>query len=131
VSGVDDVAGKGPCRYCSPRHRMPVYSREEGSQCVSAVDDVAWRALSARPHLASPSPPGVRASIIRGAHSSTSRLNVTTFRGILWVVSVTKTAQVEVKSGRSEAPANNLARPTALPIPLGGGIMRGRMSSEI
>jgi len=31
----------GPARYCSPRHRKPFESRNEGSQCVS----MTWRAI--------------------------------------------------------------------------------------
>jgi len=31
---MDDVAGIGPGRYCSPRHRMPFNSRNVGSKCV-------------------------------------------------------------------------------------------------
>jgi len=37
----------------------------------------------------------------RGLHSSTLRLNVSTFCGIYWVASVTQTAQIEVRSGRA------------------------------
>ena len=40
------VAVKGPGRYCSPRHRMPFKSRNEGSDCVS----MKWPAISARPY---------------------------------------------------------------------------------
>jgi len=39
VSRVDDVADGGPSRYCSPRHWMPFYSIEEGTN--SRVNDVA------------------------------------------------------------------------------------------
>ena len=35
---MDDVTGKVPSRYCSPRHRMPIYPIDEGS---NALDDVA------------------------------------------------------------------------------------------
>ena len=35
----------GPGRYCSPRHRMPSNSRNEGSQCVS----MTWRGIFACP----------------------------------------------------------------------------------
>ena len=42
---VDDVAGNNPGRYRSPRYRMPVLSRHEGSKCVS----ITWRAIPARP----------------------------------------------------------------------------------
>jgi len=31
----------GPPKYCLPRHRMPVNSRNEGSKCVS----ITWRAM--------------------------------------------------------------------------------------
>ena len=34
---VDDVAGNGPGIYCSPRHRMPFNSRNEGSKRVLAT----------------------------------------------------------------------------------------------
>jgi len=35
----------GPARYCSPHHRMPLNSRNEGSKCVS----IMWQATSSRP----------------------------------------------------------------------------------
>ena len=35
----------GPARCCSPRHRMPFSSRNEGLKCVS----MTWRAISGRP----------------------------------------------------------------------------------
>jgi hypothetical protein len=39
---VHDVAANGPgrCFSCSPRHSMPLNSRDEGSECVS----ITWRA---------------------------------------------------------------------------------------
>ena len=36
---VDNVAGCAPCRYCSPHHRMPFDSRNEGSKRAS----MTWR----------------------------------------------------------------------------------------
>jgi len=33
-NALRDVAGKGPGRYCSSRHRMPFNSTDEGSQSV-------------------------------------------------------------------------------------------------
>ena len=36
----------GPRRYCSPRHRVSLNSRNEGSKCVSRT----WRALSGAPY---------------------------------------------------------------------------------
>ena len=36
---VDDVAGDGPGRYCSPRHRMPFNSTKRWFEM--RVDDVA------------------------------------------------------------------------------------------
>jgi len=47
---------------------------------------------------------GPRAPFIRGIHSSTFRLDVSTLCGICWVVSVRKAAQVELRSGRVEPP---------------------------
>jgi hypothetical protein len=41
---VDDMAGNGPDRYCSPRHRMPFNSRNEGPIRVS----MTWRAMRER-----------------------------------------------------------------------------------
>ena len=38
---VDDSLGQGPGRYCSPRHRVPLKSRDKGTQCVSGVDELA------------------------------------------------------------------------------------------
>ena len=49
---------------------------------------------------------GVRAAV-RGLHSSTFQINVSTFRGVRCVISVTKTAQVEPKSGGVEAPTGS------------------------
>jgi len=43
---VDDVAGNGPVRYCSPRHWKPFHSRYDGSNCVS----MTWRDTFARPY---------------------------------------------------------------------------------
>jgi hypothetical protein len=40
MTRVHDVTGSGSGRHCSPRHRMPVSSRNEGSQRVS----IAWQA---------------------------------------------------------------------------------------
>jgi len=35
VEGGSDVDWEvGPCIYCLPRHRVPIYSRDEGSECV-------------------------------------------------------------------------------------------------
>ena len=39
------LVGPGMC--CSPRHRMPFFSRIQGSKCVS----MTWRAISVRPDL--------------------------------------------------------------------------------
>jgi hypothetical protein len=44
----------------------------------------------------------------RAFHSSTLRLNVSTVCGIRWVVSVTKAAQVELRSERQKAGNNGL-----------------------
>ena len=44
---VDDGAGNGADRYCSPRHVTPFNSINEGSRCVS----MTWRATFARPYL--------------------------------------------------------------------------------
>jgi len=44
-------------------------------------------------------PPLVRTYSGRVLHSSTSQLNVSTLHGIHWVVSMPKTAQVELRSG--------------------------------
>jgi len=43
---VDDVAGNGPGRYCSPRHTMPMNSRHDDSICLSMM----WRAIFAFPY---------------------------------------------------------------------------------
>ena len=43
-----------------------------------------------------------------GAHSSTFELNGSTFCGMYWVVSVMKTAQVELRNGRVHAPGQRL-----------------------
>jgi len=53
----------------------------------------------------------------KGLHSTTFPLDVSTFQGTRWVIAVTKTAQVELRSGRVEAPAvicEDGAAPTAL-----------------
>jgi hypothetical protein len=42
--------------------------------------------------------------LIRGLHSYTFQLNVSTFCWIHWVVAVNKTAQVKLRSGRVKAP---------------------------
>ena len=44
---VDDTAGNGPGRYCSPRHRMPFNSRDQGSLHVWLM----LRAIPARSYL--------------------------------------------------------------------------------
>jgi len=44
---VDDLAGNWPGTYGSRRHRVPLNSRDEGSECES----MTWRAMSARPFL--------------------------------------------------------------------------------
>ena len=54
------------------------------------------------PHLLGP-----RGRAPRALHHSTSHLNVSTSRGMRWVVSVTETAQVEIRSRGVSAPASN------------------------
>ena len=46
------AAAVGHARYHSPRHRMPFNSRQDGSKCVTASDDMAGmtrRGMSGRP----------------------------------------------------------------------------------
>jgi len=40
----------GPGKYCSPCQRTPIYIRNEGSECVSLVDDVAGNICQALHH---------------------------------------------------------------------------------
>jgi hypothetical protein len=51
VGGALEV---GSAKYCSPRHRMPYRSINNGSKCVSMM----WQAISGRPYLELYSLPG-------------------------------------------------------------------------
>jgi len=46
--GIDGAVLVGPGRCCSPRHRMPRNSRDEGSECVSMTWQVTGVADIAR-----------------------------------------------------------------------------------
>jgi hypothetical protein len=68
---VHDVVDNGPARYYSPRHTMPVDSRNEGSKCASTTR----RAIFAVPYFTG----AALKSVGRGLHSSTFQLNLERF----------------------------------------------------
>ena len=95
-------------------HPRLAHSRSARARLRDRPDASAAAAVPPKRRNDSASPPKLRtvrmAPSVRGLHSSTFRLNLSTFRGIHWVVSLTLTNQVEVRSGGVEAPAQGRRR---------------------